>query len=105
MRSDAYIEAQTAQVARVERMLRRRTDLNHRQLALLAHAVRHPDAEYTTRSHMTSHNVVYATARADLFGLAALGLLDQRRRGRRLNVFQTPLNLAARIRGVADHGR
>ena len=102
---DAYIEAQTAQVARVERMLRRRTDLNHRQLALLAHAVRHPDAEYTTRSHMTSHNVVYATARADLFGLAALGLLDQRRRGRRLNVFQTPLNLAARIRGVADHGR
>ena len=98
---DAYITAKTAQVARVEQMLRHRTDLNHRQLALLAHAVRHEDAEYTTRSHMTSHNVVYATARADLFRLAELGLLDQRRRGRRLNVFHTPPDLAARIRSVA----
>ena len=78
-------------------MLRNRTDLNHRQLALLAHAVRHPDWEYTTRSHMTSHNVVYATARADLFQLAELGLLDRRRRGRKLNVFLTPPDLEARI--------
>lgn len=98
---DAYIEARTEQVARIEQMLRRRTDLNHRQLALLAHAVRHPDAEYTTRSHLTSHNVVYATARADLFHLARLGLLDQRRRGLKLNVFLMPPDLEKRIQAAA----
>ena len=101
---DAYIARKTAQVARVEQMLRRRTDLNHRQLALLAHAIRHPDAEFTTRSHMTSHNVVYATARADLLRLAELGLLDRRRRGRKLSVFQTPPDLDARIRSAAAAG-
>lgn len=95
---DRYLQSKAAQAARIDRMLRNRTDLNHRQLALLAHAVRHPDWEYTTRSHMTSHNVVYATARADLFQLAELGLLDRRRRGRRLNVFLTPPDLEARIR-------
>ena len=98
---DAYIAKKTAQVARIEQMLRRRMDLNHRQLALLAHAIRHPDAEFTTRSHMTSHNVVYATARADLFGLAELGFLDRHRRGRKLNVFETPPDLDARIRSTA----
>ena len=35
---DAYLETKVRQVQRVERMLRRSTDLNHRQLALLAHA-------------------------------------------------------------------
>ncbi len=101
---DAYIEEKTEQVARVEQMLRGRTDLNHRQLALLAHAVRHADAEYTTRSHMTSHSVAYATARADLFRLAELGFLVQRRRGRKLNVFLTPPDLDARIRSAAATG-
>ena len=97
---DGYLQLKAAQAARIDRMLRNRTDLNHRQLALLAHAVRHPDWEYTTRSHMTSHSVVYATARADLFRLAELGLLDRQRRGRKLNVFQAPPDLEARIRAL-----
>ena len=101
---DAYIEEKTEQVARVEQMLRRRTDLNHRQLALLAHAFRHADAEYTTRSHLTSHNVVYATARADLLRLAELGFLVRRRRGRKLNVYLVPPDLDARIRSTAAAG-
>ena len=95
---DRYLRVKAAQAARVDRMLRNRTDLNHRQLALLAHAVRHPDWEYTTRSHMTSHAVVYATARADLFRLAELGLLDRQKRGRKLNVFRAPPDLEARTR-------
>ena len=44
------------------------------------------------------HAVVYATARADLFRLAELGLLDRQRRGRKLNVFQAPPDLEARLR-------
>lgn len=95
---DRYLQSKAAQAARIDRMLRNRTDLNHRQLALLAHAVRHPDWEYTTRSHMTSHAVVYATARADLFRLAELSLLDRQKRGRKLNAFQAPPDLEARIR-------
>ena len=95
---DRYLQLKAAQAARIDRLLRNRTALNHRQLALLAHAVRHPDWEYTTRSHMTSHNVVYATARADLFQLAELDLLDRHRRGRKLNVFLTRPDLEERIR-------
>ena len=101
---DRYIDRKVAQVQRVEQMLRHRTDLNHRQLALLAHAARHPGEEYTTRSHMTSHNVAYATARADLFHLAEIGLLDRRRRGRKLHVFVAPPDLDERIRSVTAGG-
>ena len=97
---DAYLETKVRQVRRVERMLRRSTDLNHRQLALLAHAVRHPDAEYTTRSHQTSHDVAYATARADLFRLAELGFMDQRRIGRRTHVFRAPPDLERRLESL-----
>ena len=97
---DEYLETKARQVQLVERMLRRSTDLNHRQLALLAHAVRHPDAEYTTRSHQTSHDVAYATARADLFRLAELGLLDQRRMGRRIHVFCAPPDLETRLESL-----
>ena len=97
---DRYLQLKAAQAARIDRLLRRGTDLNHRQLALLAHAVRHPDWEYTTRSHMTSHDVVYATARADLFRLAELSLLERQKRGRKLNVFRAPSDLEARIRGL-----
>ena len=77
------------------------TDLNHRQLALLSHAIRHPDGEYTMRSHMTSHRVAYATARADLYRLAALGFLERRRIGRKTNVFSVPVDLEERIRSAA----
>ena len=54
---ESYIAGKIEQVRQVEETLKRSTDLNHRQLALLAHAIRHPNAEYTTRSHMTSHTV------------------------------------------------
>ncbi|MGH7556815.1 MAG: hypothetical protein ACREMD_03360 [Gemmatimonadota bacterium] len=56
---------------------------NHRQLALLGNALRHPGARYTIGSHQTSHDVVYQTARTDLRGLADRGLLIKRRVGRR----------------------
>jgi len=97
---ESYIRSKVEQTREVERMLRRSTNLNHRQLALLSHAVRHADAEYTIRSHRTSHRVVYATARADLFRLAELNLLERRRIGRKTFVFRVPPDLHHRIRSL-----
>ena len=60
--------------------------LNHRQIALLISMRKHPDLVYTIASHRRSHRVTYQTARTDLLGLAALGLLavGQARQGLRL---------------------
>lgn len=97
---DAYVARKIEEVRHVERLLRRSTDLNHRQLALLSHAIRHPEGEYTMRSHMTSHRVAYATARADLYRLAELGLLERRLIGRKTNVFSVPVDLEDRVRSL-----
>lgn len=50
---------------------------------------------------MTSHSVAYATARADLFRLADLGLLERRRVGRHSYLFFPPTDLDGRVR-MAD---
>lgn len=57
-------------------------EFNHRQIALLDHALRNPGFEYSVNSHMTSHNVVPQTARTDLNGLVEAGYLERVRRGR-----------------------
>ena len=99
---EAYIERKTEQIREVERLLKGSSSVNHRQLALLSHALRHPDAEYAIRPHMTSHNIAYATARADLFRLAELGLLKRRRMGRKTYAFPVPGDLEERLRSLAD---
>ena len=81
-------------------MLKRSTDLNHRQLALLAHAIRHSDAEYSIRSHSESHRVAYATARADLFRLAELELLERSRIGMKTILFGVPSDLDRRLEAL-----
>ena len=77
-----FIRRKQKQVRDTEALLRDARDLNHRQIALLSHALRHGDASYTLHSHGMSHNVAYATARADLLGLVAAGLLEKRRSGK-----------------------
>ena len=48
---------------------------NHRQIALLEHAIKNPNARYTVASHGRSHNITPQTARTDLQGLERQGLL------------------------------
>ena len=71
----AYVERKAAEVRTAERIVRSAGRLNHRQLDVVGHALRNPDASYTVQSHRRSHNVAYETARSDLLDLAALGLL------------------------------
>ena len=77
-----YIRRKTAQLKAAERELRGIQVLNHRQRALITHALRHPDCQYTIESHRVSHNVVYQTARTDLLDLQQRGLLGARKIGR-----------------------
>ena len=98
---EAYVDRKTEQTRQVEQLLKGYSNFNHRQLAMLSHALRHADAEYSIRSHMTSHNIAYATARADLFRLAELDLLKRRRMGGKTYAFSVPGDLERRIRSLA----
>jgi Fic family protein len=79
--ADRQIEMREAEEL-VRLKLRIRAELNARQLALIAHALRTPDAVYTFDSHRRSHAVVYQTARTDLIQLEKRGLLESAKRGR-----------------------
>jgi Fic family protein len=85
-----YLDEKVSEVRTVERALRSLHGLNHRQLALLSHAVRRPDAVYTFETHRRSHNVVYQTARNDLLDLEALGYLDRQQVGRQFRFYPAP---------------
>ena len=98
----AYIDRQTRQIHELETHLHATRTFNHRQRALLAHALRHPGQPYTVAYHQNSHGVVYETARTDLLELAGAGLLTQQKVGRRWEFRPAP-NLAAKLDGAADH--
>jgi Fic family protein len=79
-----FAERKEREVRASEQRLHEFGVFNHRQLALLSHALRRPDTVFTIRSHRRSHDVAYATARADLMDLAERGLLHPGKRGRTL---------------------
>jgi len=77
-----------------------RTRFNHRQIALLTHALRNLGEGYRVDAHQRSHNVVYQTARNDLLTLHSLGLLEKARQGNAY-VFFAPENLRDRLTDLA----
>jgi Fic family protein len=77
-----YLAEKTQEVRELQKKISGAADFNHRQIALLNYAMKHPDATVTARSHMSSHSVVYETARQDLIGLEKRGLLDRTTVGR-----------------------
>ncbi len=93
----AYLDRKVADVRDVERMIKRSSDFNHRQLALLGNAARNPEQVYTFRSHATSHGVTHETARNDLLPLVAKALLERRRAGQRYE-FRPADDLVSRLR-------
>ncbi len=94
-----YLARKTAQQRSAERLLRHAPALagiNHRQVALLSHALEHAGHSYTVQSHGRSHRIATQTARTDLLRIAQLGLLEQHKRGRTF-VFLAPADLRGRI--------
>lgn len=80
----AYVERKSLAHSRLRRRLQGRNDLNHRQLALLDHALRRSGAQYTHESHANSHRVSVITARSDLLALVEQGWLQRVRSGKRM---------------------
>ncbi len=79
-----------AQTALVDR-------LNHRQITLLEHALKHPGAAYQIKEHQNLHNVTYQTARTDLIDMADnLELFLKVKRGKSF-IFIAPADLKQRI--------
>ncbi len=97
----AYVERKRQEVQQIEYLLRASTLLNHRQMALLGHALRHPGMRYTIESHRTSHQITYQTARTDLLELVKRQLLHHRKIARTF-VFTVPPDLAERVQRLSS---
>lgn len=91
-----YLRKKVEEVRKVELLIRGSDEFNHRQLALLSDAARHPEQTYTFKSHAATHSVTHETARTDLLQLHEQGLLD-RRRIRRRYVFSPTSDLSEKL--------
>lgn len=97
----AYLDRKVKEIREVERLTRAGSDrFNHRQLALLGHAIRTPGHGYTFNSHSASHGVTHETARNDLLPLVDEGLLERRRVGRRY-MFSAHPQLTERLKQIS----
>lgn len=90
-----YLQRKMQEQREIETILRT-SDLNHRQIALVSHALRHLDADYTFRSHQMSHGVVYQSARSDLLDLEERGLLTRSQVGKTFH-FRPVTDVADRL--------
>ena len=81
----------------VEALIHDAGGLNHRQLALLSDALRHPDRNYSFGPHSEINRVTHETARSDLTQLADQGLLTRRKVGREY-IFEPAPDLAERLK-------
>lgn len=95
----AHVERKARETRSIERLVKSAGRLNHRQLALVSHAMRNADASYTVESHRRSHGVVYETARSDLLDLVGLGVLGQSKVGKAFRFSPAP-DLENRLREV-----
>lgn len=96
----AYLARKSRERRQAETLLRPASRLgaalNHRQRALLLHALRHPDSDYAIAGHQAAHRITYATARSDMLGLAKLKLLTKRKQGKAF-LFRPVPDLAPRL--------
>lgn len=77
-----YLGRKAREIKEVEELIHGGDGFNHRQLALLSNALRHPGRSYSFGGHAEIHRVTHETARSDLTRLVERGLLGRRRIGR-----------------------
>ncbi|MBN1654390.1 MAG: Fic family protein [Deltaproteobacteria bacterium] len=95
-----YIDKKSVELQQLQSEIKVLQNFNHRQVALLRHALKHPIQEYTIEGHQQSHNVAYQTARTDLLKLHEYELLEHKKRGKAM-VFYVPPDLANRLRRLS----
>lgn len=78
----SYLERKTLDRKSLHQRVRGLDWMNHRQEALIIHALDNPHAVYTFESHKSSHSVAPMTARKDLEVLEQKGLLRSHLRGK-----------------------
>ena len=94
-----YLKVKATEIQRVELALGNTLlakTFNHRQLAVISHAIRSTGEVYTIESHRNSHGVSYPTARSDLLGLADMGLL-RKHKIKNAFVFEAVADMEGRI--------
>ena len=97
-----YLARKTKETSKLEAVLRGSDAalvLNHRQVALLGHMLKHPDASYTIDGHRRSHNITYETARTDLRALDKMGLIVKYT-GRRKWIYRMSDNFEDRLKRI-----
>jgi Fic family protein len=92
-----YVQQKSEETRTCMKLLGGLLDVNHRQQAVLSHAVRHPGFVYKVAGHMARHGIAYDTARLDLIDLKDRGLLESGKAGRAL-AFIAPADLEKRLR-------
>ncbi|MFT5145202.1 MAG: Fic family protein [Thalassolituus oleivorans] len=97
---EAYIEKKARETQEAGALLGPAMPLNHRQKAVIGHALRNPRATYTIASHRGSHGVTYQTARTDLLEMRDLGLLSTTKNGRTL-LFSPVSNISQVLRSIS----
>ncbi|MDP3331551.1 MAG: Fic family protein [Methylococcaceae bacterium] len=98
-----HLEKKAAELYSIEKRLDGSVlqgQLNHRQLAILRHALDHPNAIYSIQEHQAAHKISYQTARTDLLKLAdQFKILNKRKYGN-LFVFVAPPDLGQKLADV-----
>jgi len=95
-----YLDKKALEIHALEQILRSSVSLNHRQVALLGHALRRPGTRYTIAGHEKTHSVTYQTARTDLLDLFSRNLLVKTKTGRRFS-FAAPSDLPKRLQALS----
>lgn len=91
-----YLERKTKEIVSVEKEISSLRFFNHRQKALLNHAMNNPQQTYSFQSHAASHNTARQTARTDILELEKYELLVSGK-GEKRRTFHPAENLRERL--------